>query len=235
MIKSVKGLLSPLLVAFEDLVRFVKSNVEKSHQMVSQNVPTIILCLHLWVDVSFGYTILRQAAASSRPQGIISKVAESADLIKAEVKVGDFLESLPTPSLLLEISLLERFLTDNNHDAALCSVDELLADPARHADYFNKSFHDCRALYVHTRVTSTAQRDIIVSREGCGKSLIVCLVDTPVELVSPGGAYLGLGLANHHVGGYYWARGMGIGASLPAHGIHFGAPSAADADHKQSQ
>ena len=26
--------------------------------------------------------------------------------------------------------------------------------------------------------------------------------------------------ANHHVGGYYWARGMGMGASLPAHGIH---------------
>jgi len=33
--------------------------------------------------------------------------------------------------------------------------------------------------------------------------------------------YLGIGLANHLVGGYYWARGMGIGASLPAHGDVF--------------
>ena len=33
--------------------------------------------------------------------------------------------------------------------------------------------------------------------------------------------YLGIGLANHLVGGYYWARGMGIGASLPAHGVVF--------------
>ena len=56
---------------------------------------------------------------------------------------------------------------------------------------------------------------------GSGKSHEICDVDVPPFWI-PGGAFLGIGLANHHVGGYYWARGMGMGAALPAHGVAFG-------------
>ena len=76
-------------------------------------------------------------------------------------------------------------------------------------------------------MTDTSERDEITEVEGSGKSSVICLVDTPPKIM-PGGAYLGIGLANHHVGGYYWARGMGIGASLPAHGILFGVSSSSD-------
>lgn len=77
------------------------------------------------------------------------------------------------------------------------------------------------ALFVHTQVTDTSERDEIAEMEGSGKSTTICLVDMPPDSL-PSDAYLGIGLANHHVGGYYWARGMGMGASLPAHGIDFG-------------
>ncbi|KAL7539845.1 hypothetical protein ACHAWF_007418 [Thalassiosira exigua] len=36
-----------------------------------------------------------------------------------------------------------------------------------------------------------------------------------------GGAKLVLGLNNHHVGGYYWARSAGAGSSMEAPGVRF--------------
>lgn len=141
-----------------------------------------------------------------------------------QAKVGDLLGQLPTPSLLLELSLMEKFLQENDAD---CTVEEFLTNPKEiFVDQINESssrgLTDVGPLYVHTSVTSTEKRDAVTSTEGSGKSLSVCNVDTSIGSVAPGGAYLGLGLANHHVGGYYWARSMGIGASLPAHGIYFG-------------
>lgn len=130
--------------------------------------------------------------------------------------MGDLLGKLPTPSLLLELSLMEKYLQETN---AECSVEDFLANP-KIIDG-TALLDDCGPLYVHTRVTSTEKRDAVVAQQGSGKSLSVCDVDTSIESVAPAGAYLGLGLANHHVGGYYWARSMGIGSSLPAHGIHF--------------
>ena len=191
------------------------------------------------------------------------------------VKVGDLLNDLPTPSLVLEMSLLERFFTERNLN---CSVNEFLANPIHYLtkmqpddndDSINHkndnidNHLDFRALYVHTRVTSTAaesspqgakisysigQTPPLDQSEGTLESLssfsssrFICTVDTPWNCLAQErqqqqqeetavqheqlGAYLGLGLANHHVGGYYWARSMGIGASLPAHGIAFGPSS----------
>mmetsp|Transcript_3378 Transcript_3378/g.5036 ORF Transcript_3378/g.5036 Transcript_3378/m.5036 type:complete len:275 (-) Transcript_3378:168-992(-) len=121
----------------------------------------------------------------------------------ATAKVGDLLSDLPTPSLLLELSLAD--------SAASCSLDEFLQ---------NQSSYDALdgALFVHTTITDTSVRDAITKEEGSGKSLVIGEIDVcPNDIIVP--CYLGIGLANHHAGGYYWARGMGMGASLPAPGI----------------
>ena len=139
-------------------------------------------------------------------------------------KIGDLLGKLPTPSFLVELSLIEKYLHENGIGGG--SVDDFLANPQQMLSEAEvEALRDCGAFFIHTQVTSTEKRDAVLQTEGSGKSLPVCSVDTPYSLVAPAGAYLGLGLANHHVGGYYWARSMGIGASLPAHGIYFGPAS----------
>lgn len=128
--------------------------------------------------------------------------------VLADIEIGELMSDLPTPCLLLELSLAENYLGDMDLDVALSDIEAN-----------NVSLDG--SVFVHTKVTSTAERDEITSEQGSGKSPVICDVDVPVGWV-PEGAFLGIGLANHHVGGYYWARGMGIGASLPAHGVCFG-------------
>jgi len=134
---------------------------------------------------------------------------EATTLIE-DVKVGNLLSDIPTPCLIMELSLAE-------NTAEGVDMDEILSSMV--GDSSTVSLDGC--LFVHTRVTDTTERDEITREKGSGKSSIICNVDVPPEWI-PGGAYLGIGLANHHVGGYYWARGMGMGASLPAHGVNFG-------------
>jgi hypothetical protein len=148
------------------------------------------------------------AAFSSRPAG------DESSSLAVVVRTGALLSDLPTPSLLLELSLAEGALGD--------SLDEILSHPQQQLEE-DGSFLLDGSLFIHTQVTDTSLRDAITQEEGSGKSHVICQVDaaSPGEQLLSGGAYLGIGLANHHVGGYYWARGMGIGASLPAHGIAF--------------
>ena len=128
------------------------------------------------------------------------------------VREGCILSDLPTPCLLLEMSLAESAAGEVGLDTAL----------RRRTSEVDITFDG--AIFIHTTVTDTTERDQITKTLGSGKSSVICKVDTNPDQI-PGGAYLGIGLANHHVGGYYWARGMGIGASLPAHGIEFGSSS----------
>jgi len=94
-------------------------------------------------------------------------------------------------------------------------------------------------LFLHCSVRSTFVRDKMDSRFGSGKARTVSTVDG-LELASycsndlddeckrsssrNGNGieiplYLTLGLANHHVGGYYWGRSLGRGAAAPAQGV----------------
>lgn len=131
------------------------------------------------------------------------------------VKVGDLLGDLPTPTLLLELSLAERALNQTN---IFDSLDDVLnAERATVTNDDTTSLLD-GSLFVHTRVCDTSDRDAIDAKLGSGKSPSIGRVD--VGFV-PGGAFLGIGVSNHHVGGYYWARGMGMGAALEAHGVGF--------------
>ncbi len=162
--------------------------------------------VHVYGYVSFSALYMKASSTiqSNRRWQSTTKVAEN-------IRVGDLLSDLPTPSLLLELSMAENAAGEVGLDAAVMRS----SDPGI-------SFEG--SLFVHTKVTDTSERDTITRIQGSGKSSLICTVDTPPDMI-PGGAFLGIGLANHHVGGYYWARGMGIGASLPAHGIDFGTSS----------
>ncbi|KAG7359111.1 hypothetical protein IV203_015700 [Nitzschia inconspicua] len=133
--------------------------------------------------------------------------------MEATVKVKDLLSDLPTPTLLMELSLAESALNKSK----ISCLDDFLRDTEQ---LLSRAQVLDGTLFVHTKVTDTSERDKINQESGSGKSVGIGLVDCPPDLI-PGGAYLGIGLANHHVGGYYWARGMGMGASLPAHGVEF--------------
>ena len=152
------------------------------------------------------------------------------------VRVRDLLSDLPTPTLLVELSLAENALKNTT-----MSLDDVLSvlsserfpeilDPASSSSNNNNNDEVEKTLcellldgsiFMHTQVTDTSVRDRINRDYGSGKSSVIGRVDACPKQHISGGAYLGIGLSNHHVGGYYWARGMGIGASLEAHGVAF--------------
>ena len=150
------------------------------------------------------------------------------------------LSSLPSGSMVLELSQCEnslsaRRLDDNASSASLCSLDdELFASPSLDAVLTPGT------CFVHGTVTETTVRDAMDARFGSGKAVTVGTLDVgpvlapmlaatsckPEESVT-GTSYLGLGL-NHHVGGYYYARGLGTGAAAPAQGIGLRTPAAGE-------
>ena len=134
------------------------------------------------------------------------------------VKVRNLLSDLPTPTLLIELSLAE---------SALNNTSMTLDDYLRSCETNDETATIDGSVFVHTKIMDTSVRDRINQERGSGKSPVIGRVDALSQDHVPGGAFLGIGLSNHHVGGYYWARGMGIGASLEAHGVSF--RNAADA------
>jgi len=140
----------------------------------------------------------------------------------AKVRVGCLLCDLPTPSLLLELSLAEGAIEKT---VPTLNLDDVLSMEQQKQQYASSSSSLLDgALFVHTRVVDTSIRDDVNREQGSGKSRVICKLDIKSGWI-PGGAYLGIGLANHLVGGYYWARGMGMGASLPAHGVFLSDPT----------
>ena len=118
------------------------------------------------------------------------------------VRPGTLLGDLPTPCLLLELSLAERACNGTLVQAL--------------------SSGNCRtamqsALFWHAKCINTDERDAHAQQVGSGKSQVICRLDAVSDTAN---CYLSIGLANHLVGGYYWARGMGMGANLPAHGVY---------------
>jgi hypothetical protein len=71
--------------------------------------------------------------------------------------------------------------------------------------------------YIHTSVVR-AREDVIPGVDPV--STFLAEVDVGCDLCG-GGARLVLGLNNHHVGSYYWARSAGAGSSMEAPGISF--------------
>jgi hypothetical protein len=174
---------------------------QQHHHNLSQRKP-----MQLFVNVNI-----------DNPERILSE--------EKNVKINNLLSDLPTPTLLIEMSLAESAIKDTT---GYGSLDDFLR---RHIneDNTDNTLEGC--LFVHTKIIDTSRRDKVNQQLGSGKSLSIGLCDATPNLIK-GGAYLGIGLANHHVGGYYWARGMGMGASLPAHGVGYrGISSEVDDNH----
>ncbi len=166
---------------------------------------------HTIVTNSFDHSRFTTKIAPRKSGSLYAVAAKGEE----SVKVNDLLSDLPTPTLLIELSLAESAL---NHTSM--SLDEYLRT-AGNRDGDNVSSILDGSIFVHTKITDTSARDKINRDKGSGKSPVIGRVDVCSQEHVPGGAFLGIGLSNHHVGGYYWARGMGIGASLEAHGVAF--------------
>jgi hypothetical protein len=119
------------------------------------------------------------------------------------------LSSLPSPSLLFHLDKYNRN----------CAVEEDL----RGLDYVRSRYiergwdeGDCEGVfYVHAEVVENFEKPVLpllnfrLSGGGGGGDC-------------DDGIFLALGLNNHYVGGYYWARsGMGAGSSMEAPGVTF--------------
>lgn len=86
--------------------------------------------------------------------------------------------------------------------------------------------------YIHSSVVR-AREDVIL---GVDDPISTFLAELDIDCClcsgndnpngSDGGARLVLGLNNHHVGSYYWARSAGAGSSMEAPGISFGRSNA---------
>jgi hypothetical protein len=157
------------------------------------------------------------------------------------VRPGMLLGDLPTPAVVVELSELEASLmaSRNRSGARLETTSELndaLDDWLYGLASGATSCGDVASVlvpgvvFLHCAVTSTAVRDKMDARFGSGKARNMGAVDgavlvattakcLPDDLSSSPLFYLGLGLANHHIGGYYWGRSLGRGAAAAAIGV----------------
>ena len=77
--------------------------------------------------------------------------------------------------------------------------------------------------YLHSTVTRG--RDDAIANQDDPLSTFLAEIDLDTTLCGDGDAHLVLGLNNHHVGSYYWARSAGAGSSMEAPGVWYGRSS----------
>ncbi|KAL3811163.1 hypothetical protein ACHAXA_001378 [Cyclostephanos tholiformis] len=156
------------------------------------------------------------------------------------------LSDLPTPSFIVDTQALRRLVRpsvgdDVGQDASAlpfvpsirCPETGVVLRPsmiARHANYSGSDdiTVDCSfdvvegqpaVGYIHSAVVRA--REEAVPGEDDPLSTFLAEIDADPALCC-GRARLVLGLNNHHVGGYYWARSAGAGSSMVAPGVSFG-------------
>lgn len=142
------------------------------------------------------------------------------------------MSELPTPSLVLDMKILQRHVDSgkksspiprlelSNNQGVLCpckafaqtSIDPD-APPIRLLDAHAKE----PFCYFHTTVIRSRE-DALKGKDDPVSTFLV-EIDLVPELCGSSGAQLVLGLNNHHVGSYYWARSTGSGASMEAPGV----------------
>ncbi len=136
---------------------------------------------------------------------------------------------LPTPSFIVDMDMLRKATSSNyvplylpNYKRTIfpysLDSDQILAnsDLSTVGDAYNVQKYDGQisALgYFHASVTR--------SRDEKEVGNFLAQLDLGTNLGAQ--AQLVMGINNHHVGSYYWARSAGMGASMEAPGISFGA------------
>ncbi|KAK1737026.1 hypothetical protein QTG54_012471 [Skeletonema marinoi] len=142
------------------------------------------------------------------------------------------LSDVPTPSFIIDMQALRRIaeppLNDNGDIPSIrCPKNNLLLQPISNTKRNNRVM-DCQfptvegqqAIgYLHTTVTRG--RDDAIPDEDEPISTFLAEVDLDPTLCR-NDAHLVLGLNNHHVGSYYWARSAGAGSSMEAPGVGYG-------------
>mmetsp|Transcript_14020 Transcript_14020/g.21017 ORF Transcript_14020/g.21017 Transcript_14020/m.21017 type:complete len:281 (+) Transcript_14020:130-972(+) len=145
------------------------------------------------------------------------------------------LSDVPTPSFIIDMQALRRIaeppLNDNGDIPSIrCPKNNLLLQPISNSDdtKYNNKVIDCQfptaegqpAIgYLHTTVTRG--RDDAIPDEDEPISTFLAEIDLDPTLCRDD-AHLVLGLNNHHVGSYYWARSAGAGSSMEAPGVGYG-------------
>jgi hypothetical protein len=144
------------------------------------------------------------------------------------------MSDLPTPSLVLDMQVLQKHvdtiagekssrippLSFANHVLRPCDASETQtvdqkAPPIRIRDLQA----DQAICYLHSRVVRSRQE--AVKGQDDPVSTFLAEIDLRPSACGSAGAELVLGLNNHHVGSYYWARSTGSGASMEAPGVLF--------------
>ena len=151
------------------------------------------------------------------------------------------LSDLPTPSFVLDVRALRKrhgipsstvpSLRLPGHDVVLrpCGPETESEFDEQHVatahddtstltlDLTDKVDEAALAYFHASVVTSRGAAD----DENCRAETFLAKLDLPPSFCGSDGARLVLGLANHHVGSYYWARSAGAGSSMDAIGVKF--------------
>lgn len=146
------------------------------------------------------------------------------------------LSDLPTPSFIIDTQALYRrmgpILSDEEHGSSKifapsirCPNNKLILNSSINDEESNQII-DCdfniiegqpSIGYLHSSVLRG--RDD-ANEDDASLTTFLAEIDLDPNLCSED-AQLVLGLNNHHVGGYYWARSAGVGSSMEAPGVSF--------------
>ena len=166
---------------------------------------------------------------------------------QCQVNALVLLSDLPTPSFLLDVRAMRKrygispstlpSLSLPKHDTTLIPFDPVTDEPllpdaqggtivdsstandAIPLDLTDRADQAALA-YFHTSVVRSRSdaEDASVGKDG---KPFLAELDLPPSLCGSDGARLVLGLNNHHVISYYWARSAGAGSSMDAIGVAF--------------
>lgn len=147
------------------------------------------------------------------------------------------LSDVPTPSFIIDVQALRRTAEPPFNDGEVpcirCPKNNLLLQPiSLNNDSDNTNHDNVNAIncqfqiidgqpaigYLHSTVTRG--RDDAIPGEDEPISTFLAEIDLDPTLCG-NDAHLVLGLNNHHVGSYYWARSAGAGSSMEAPGVEF--------------
>lgn len=144
------------------------------------------------------------------------------------------MSELPTPSLVVDMQAVQRHVAAGQKASTITrlevSEDQGLLVPCKVSPHISVDLEappinvieaHCKEplCYFHTKVIRSKEHALEGQDDPVSTFLVQ--VDLTPEWCGKSGAQLVLGLNNHHVGSYYWARSAGSGAAMEAPGILF--------------
>lgn len=141
------------------------------------------------------------------------------------IRFGMLLCDVPTPALILDHSTAQRWcgLSAPQVDATLNDrqvLDKLATILYVHTTVVSGRDVSAGAVGLTTAIGAETVGDFLPDSEYEEDGLVeLACLDCSLAEVGGGKSFVGLGLNNHLVGGYYWGRASGPGAAMPAPGV----------------